>query len=73
MSLILCKKNRKDVLSRNPMTSNFKLEVVYHYSFHTYRPLRGPMSDDYDSGSPHRSDLCEKCKKLGYNCRDSYY
>ena len=25
--------------------------------------------DDYDSGKPHRSDLCEKCKKLGYNCR----
>ncbi len=31
-------------------------------------------SDDenYDSGAPHRSDLCEKCKQLGRNCRGDW-
>ena len=28
-----------------------------------------PDEEDYDSGRPHRSDLCEKCKVLGRDCR----
>lgn len=33
-----------------------------------------PESDDeeHDSGKPYLSHLCEKCKKLGYNCRRRY-
>ena len=34
---------------------------------HTLRPLKRP--DGPENGPPHRSDLCEMCKKLGYNCR----
>ncbi|XP_064404552.1 zinc finger CCHC domain-containing protein 24-like [Halichondria panicea] len=43
------------------------------YPFHQ-RPLDKPGSDDenYDSGAPHRSDLCEKCKQLGRNCRGGW-
>ena len=34
-------------------------------------PHRPDMFDDnFDSGLPHRQDLCEKCKKLGHCCRD---
>lgn len=41
---------------------------------HEQRPLQRPdnfMDDDYlyDSGAPHPSHLCEKCKRLGRNCR----
>ncbi len=32
-----------------------------------YRP--DTDEEDYDSGKPHLSHLCEKCKKLGCNCR----
>ena len=53
----------------------------YNSYFYTLiqRPLQGRRRDDdewdpdYDSGQPHLSHLCEKCKKLGYNCRGSGY
>ena len=37
---------------------------------HTLRPLQRP--DGHRDGPPHRSDLCEMCQKLGYNCRSKY-
>ena len=29
--------------------------------------------EDYDSGKPHLSHLCEKCKMLGHNCRRKWH
>uniref|UniRef100_A0A1X7V1W5 3CxxC-type domain-containing protein n=1 Tax=Amphimedon queenslandica TaxID=400682 RepID=A0A1X7V1W5_AMPQE len=47
--------------------------MIYPYQ---QRPLHKKHDYDedeedylYDSGAPHLSHLCEKCKKLGYNCR----
>lgn len=39
------------------------------YPYHQ-RPLDKPDSDEenYDSGKPHESSLCEKCKQLGRPC-----
>lgn len=48
---------------------------VYPYAQKPLEPRIKSDSDDderYDSGKPHRQDLCEKCKKLGRNCRNSW-
>ena len=53
------------------------LAIIVSSFTHKQRPLQGRRRDDdewevdYDSGEPHMSDLCEKCKQLGYNCRES--
>ena len=41
---------------------------TYLFKFHG-RDLFYSDDDEYDSGKPHLSHLCEKCKKLGHNCR----
>ena len=37
---------------------------------HTLRPPQ--RTNGPEDGPPHRSDLCEMCKILGYNCRNKY-
>ncbi|KAJ0175743.1 hypothetical protein K1T71_008902 [Dendrolimus kikuchii] len=41
---------------------------------HSQRPLEKPDGlDKSDTSKPHRQELCEKCKKLGYFCGKTYY
>ena len=35
------------------------------------RPLRPPRYPADGIQRPHRKDLCERCKELGYNCRNA--
>eukprot|EP00731_Ephydatia_muelleri_P020851 Em0013g578a len=44
--------------------------MVYpHHQRRLDRPNLEEDEDNYDSGKPHLSDLCEKCRRLGRNCR----
>ena len=36
------------------------------------RPLRPPRFPLDGIQKPHREDLCERCKELGYNCRNTF-
>eukprot|EP00794_Sanderia_malayensis_P007606 gene7606-8446_t len=48
---------------------------VYPYAQKKLQPNPYDSDDDderYDSRKPHREDLCEKCKKIGRNCRNAY-
>jgi len=42
------------------------LSNVYPYSQRALEKSKGQK----DNGRPHRSDLCEKCKEVGGNCRN---
>lgn len=37
----------------------------------TLRPLRPPRFPHDGINKPHPEELCERCKELGYNCRNT--
>lgn len=43
----------------------------YRYPF-MQRPLE-KSEEEVDPLKPHLQELCEKCRALGYNCRDKRY